>query len=217
MDCRIKSGKDDRAVWVSSLGPWVKPEGDRERMASPHGARQLQAFSDSASTMAFTLCRSMVLSFTFDWLSNKEMVVFTLVIAGLWQGTGLTMALMLAGLRSIDDEIWKAARVDGIQMWRTYISIVIPMMRPVLVTTFVLSASGIVRIYDLVVALTQGGPGLFSEMPATYVMANLFGGNLAQGLAASSVMLVITAIVFVPWAIVEFGRGSGEQREPKVS
>jgi ABC-type sugar transport system permease subunit len=134
--------------------------------------------------------------FTFDWLSNKDMVVFTLVIAGLWQGTGLTMALMLAGLRSIDDEVWKAARVDGIPMWRTYISIVIPMMRPVLVTTFVLSASGIVRIYDLVVALTQGGPGLFSEMPATYVMSNLFGGNLAQGLAASSVMLVITAIVF---------------------
>ena len=155
--------------------------------------------------------------FTFDWLSNKDMVVFTLVIAGLWQGTGLTMALMLAGLRSIDDEVWKAARVDGIPMWRTYISIVIPMMRPVLVTTFVLSASGIVRIYDLVVALTQGGPGLFSEMPATYVMSNLFGGNLAQGLAASSVMLVITAIVFVPWAIVEFGRGSGEQGGPKVS
>jgi glucose/mannose transport system permease protein len=146
-------------------------------------------------------------SFTFDWLSNKDMVVFTLVIAGLWQGTGITMALMLAGLRSIDDEVWKAARVDGIPAWRTYVSIVIPMMRPVLITTFVISASGVVRIYDLVVALTQGGPGLFSEMPSTYVMVNMFGGNLAQGLAAAAVMLTITVIVLVPWAIVEFGRG----------
>jgi glucose/mannose transport system permease protein len=154
--------------------------------------------------------------FTFDWLANRDMVVYTLVIAGLWQGTGLTMALMLAGLRSIDDEVWKAARIDGIPTWRTYISIVIPMMRPVLVTTFVLSAAGIVRVYDLVVALTQGGPGLFSEMPSTYVMANLFGGALSQGLAASSVMLVITAIVFTPWAIVEFGRGSDARNRTQM-
>ena len=144
-------------------------------------------------------------SFTFDWLGNRDMVVYTLVIAGLWQGTGLIMALMLAGLRGIDDEIWRAARVDGIPKWRTYISIVIPMMRPVLITTLVIAASGIVRIYDLVVALTQGGPGLFSEMPAKYVYDNMFQGALGQGLAASSVMLIATGIILIPWAIVEFG------------
>ena len=109
-------------------------------------------------------------SFTFDWLGNRDMVVYTLVIAGLWQGTGLTMALMLAGLRGIDEEVWKAARIDGIPKWRTYLSIVIPMMRPVLITTLVIAASGIVRIYDLVVALTQGGPGLATEMPANTCM-----------------------------------------------
>ncbi len=151
-------------------------------------------------------------SFTFDWLTNRDMVVYTLVIAGLWQGSGITMALMLAGLRGIDDEVWKAARVDGIPAWRTYLSIVIPMMRPVLITTLVLSGAGVVKIYDLVVSLTQGGPGLFSEMPSTYVMANLFGGNLAQGLAASSMMLVITAIILVPWIVVEFGRGGSRAR-----
>jgi glucose/mannose transport system permease protein len=144
-------------------------------------------------------------SFTFDWLGNRDMVVYTLVIAGLWQGTGLIMALMLAGLRGIDDEIWRAARVDGIPKWRTYISIVIPMMRPVLITTLVIAASGVVRIYDLVVALTQGGPGLFSEMPAKYVYDNMFQNALGQGLAASSVMLVTTGIILIPWAIVEFG------------
>jgi len=127
------------------------------------------------------------------------------VIAGLWQGTGLIMALMLAGLRGIDDEIWRAARVDGIPKWRTYVSIVIPMMRPVLITTLVIAASGVVRVYDLVVALTQGGPGLFSEMPAKYVYDNMFQNALGQGLAASSVMLITTGIILIPWAIVEFG------------
>jgi len=149
-------------------------------------------------------------SFTFDWLGNRDMVVYTLVIAGLWQGTGLIMALMLAGLRGIDPEVWKAARVDGIPTWRTYISIVLPMMRPVLITTLVIAASGVVRVYDLVVALTQGGPGLFSEMPAKYVYDNMFQGALGQGLAASSVMLIATGIILIPWAVVEFG---GKRRQ----
>ena len=95
------------------------------------------------------------------------------------------MALMLAGLRGIDDEIWRAARIDGIPKWRTYIQIVLPMMRPVLVTTFVIVASGAVRVYDLVVALTQGGPGLSSQVPTIYVYETMFVGALAQGTAAS--------------------------------
>ncbi|MCK1978070.1 ABC transporter permease subunit, partial [Jeotgalicoccus huakuii] len=79
------------------------------------------------------------------------------------------MVLMLAGLRSVDEEIWKAARVAGIPKWKTYLFIILPMMRPVLVTTIVLIASGIVKLYDLVVAMTNGGPGIASEVPAKYV------------------------------------------------
>jgi glucose/mannose transport system permease protein len=145
-------------------------------------------------------------SFTFDWIANRQMVVYTLVIAGLWQGTGLVMALMLAGLRGIDDEIWKASRVDGIPKWRTYIFIVIPMLRPVFITALVIVASGIVRIYDLVVAMTGGGPGLSSQFPAVYVYEYMFASNLGLGLAASSVMLIAVAVIVVPWAFYEFGR-----------
>jgi glucose/mannose transport system permease protein len=150
-------------------------------------------------------------SFTFDWLTNRKMVVYTLVIAGIWQGTGLVMALMLAGLRGIDDEIWKAARVDGIPKWRTYVFIVIPMMRPVFVTALVIVASGIVRTYDLVVAMTGGGPGISSTFPAVYVYEFMFVRNLGQGLAASSVMLLTVAIIVVPWAYFEFGRNRGQR------
>ncbi|WDR07572.1 sugar ABC transporter permease [Devosia rhodophyticola] len=144
-------------------------------------------------------------SFTFDWLKNRNMVIYALVIAGLWQGTGFVMVLLLAGLRGIDEEIWKAARVDGISTWRTYLFIVLPMMRGVIVTTLVIVGSGIVRLYDLVVAMTQGGPGISSEVPAKYVYNYMFGaGNLGQGLAASSVMLLTVFIILIPWMLIEF-------------
>ena len=68
------------------------------------------------------------------------------------------MCIMLAGLRGIDEDIWKAARIDGIPTWKTYTHVIIPMMRPVFVTALVLIASGIVRVYDLVVAQTAAGP-----------------------------------------------------------
>ena len=149
--------------------------------------------------------------FTFDWIANPRMVLFALLIAGLWQGVGFCMVLMLAGLRGVDDEIWKAARVDGIPTWRTYVSVVLPMMRGVLVTAVVLIGSGIVRLYDLVVALTNGGPGISSEVPAKYGYNYMFsGGNIGQGLAAASMMLLTVLIIMVPWAYLEFG-GKGRR------
>ena len=145
-------------------------------------------------------------SFNFNPLYDQQIVIYGILIAGLWQGTGLIMCLMLAGLRGIDEDIWKAARVDGIPTWKTYLFIVIPMMRPVFITTLVIIASGIVRLYDLVVAQTSGGPGGASEVPAKYVYDYMiFAQNLGQGFAASTMMLLSVAIIVVPWAYLEFG------------
>jgi len=146
-------------------------------------------------------------SFTFDPLNNPDTVLYGLLIAGLWQGTGFVMCLMLAGLRGIDEDIWKAARVDGIPTWKTYVVIIIPMMRAVFVTTLVIIASGIIRLYDLVVAMTSGGPGgNASQVPAMYVYDYMFQAqNLGQGFAASTMMLLSVLIVLIPWAYLEFG------------
>ncbi|WP_054005052.1 carbohydrate ABC transporter permease [Cypionkella psychrotolerans] len=145
-------------------------------------------------------------TFTFDPLHNPNTVLYGLLIAGLWQGTGFTMCLMLAGLRGIDEDIWKAARVDGIPKWKTYIYVVIPMMRPVFMTTLVIVAAGIIKLYDLVVAQTSGGPGNASQVPAMYVYRYMFTAqNLGQGFAASTMMLLSVLIVLVPWAYLEFG------------
>ncbi|AUR01887.1 sugar ABC transporter permease [Phaeobacter inhibens] len=145
-------------------------------------------------------------SFAFDPLNNPETVIFGVLIAGLWQGSGFVMVIMLAGLRGIDEDIWKAARVDGIGVTKTYVRVIIPMMRPVFVTALVIIASGIIKLYDLVVAQTNGGPGISSEVPAKYVINYMFEAqNLGQGFAASTMMLLSVIIILVPWAYLEFG------------
>jgi len=145
-------------------------------------------------------------NFTFDPLYDANIVIYGVLIAALWQGSGLIMCLMLAGMRGIDEEIWKAARVDGIPVWKTYLLIIVPMMRPVFVTTIVIITAGIVKVYDLVVAQTGGGPGISSEVPAKYVYDLMFKQqNLGQGFAASTMMLVSVLIILIPWMYLEFG------------
>jgi glucose/mannose transport system permease protein len=145
-------------------------------------------------------------NFTFDPLNNPEIVIYGILIAGIWQGSGFVMVLLLAGMRGIDEDIWKASRVEGIPAWKTYIFIVIPMMRPVFVTAIVIIAAAIIKVYDLVVAQTSGGPGIASEVPAKYVIEKMFGAqNLGLGFAASTMMLVSVLVVLIPWAYLEFG------------
>jgi glucose/mannose transport system permease protein len=151
--------------------------------------------------------------FTFNIINSRQYVLVALVLAGLWQGTGFVMTIMLAGLRGIDDEIWRATRVDGIPTWRAYLFVIIPMLRPVFITTLVFAASGIVRLYDLVVAMTGGGPGFTSDVPAKYVYDFMFqGGNLGQSMAASTMMLLTVLVVLIPWAYYEFGSRKRTER-----
>jgi len=151
-------------------------------------------------------------SFTFDWLVNQDMVIYTLVIAGLWQASGLVMAILLAGLRGIDADLWKAARIDGIPTWRVYVSIVLPLLGPMIVTASVLLAAAVAKLYDLVVAMTRGGPGISSEVPAKFVMDHLFErNNIGLATAAATVMLVTVVALLGPWIYVRYGRSGGRR------
>ncbi len=145
-------------------------------------------------------------TFTFDPINNADIVIYGILIAGIWQGSGFVMVLLLAGMRGIDEDVWKASRVEGIPAWKTYIFIVIPMMRPVFVTALVIISAGIIKVYDLVVAQTSGGPGIASEVPAKYVIEKMFTSqNLGLGFAASTMMLLSVLVVLIPWAYLEFG------------
>jgi glucose/mannose transport system permease protein len=151
-------------------------------------------------------------SFTFDWLVSRDFAIYTIVIAGLWQASGLVMAILLAGLRGVDAELWKAARVDGIPTWRVYLSIVLPLLGPMIVTATVLLAVSVVKLYDLVVAMTLGGPGIATEVPAKFVMDHLFErNNIGLATACATVMLVTVLAVLAPWLYSQYAR-AGVQR-----
>ena len=146
-------------------------------------------------------------TFTFDWLIDPDMAIYTIVIAGVWQSTGFVVALFLAGLRGIDDAIIKAARVDGAGLWRIYLRIVIPSLRPVFFTTFMILGHIAVKSFDLVMALTGGGPGYATDLPATYMYTYSFTrGQIGLGSASAMVMLGGVLAVVVPYLYSELGR-----------
>jgi glucose/mannose transport system permease protein len=148
-------------------------------------------------------------SFTLDWLNQQETAIYALVGAGLWASVGVSMVIMLAGLRGVDENIWKATRVDGVARWRVYVFLVPGLIRPMILTSAVLLTISAIRVYDLVVVMTGGGPGIATEMPAKYVMDMLFlKSNLGQATAAATIMLLtVLALVVIPtWAGIAYAR-----------
>ena len=146
-------------------------------------------------------------NFTFDWLVNREMSIYTIVIAAVWQSSGFIMALFLAGLRSVDDEIVKAAKIDGASLYSIYITIILPMMRPVFMSSIVILLHISIKSYDLVIALTAGGPGISSDMPAVFMTQMAFHRSEIGLASASAVMMFLTVLALVvPYLYSELRR-----------
>ncbi|MBE0554162.1 MAG: sugar ABC transporter permease [Rhodobacteraceae bacterium] len=143
-------------------------------------------------------------SFSFTWIKDNDMAIYTIVIAAVWQTSGFVMAMFLAGLRGIDNEILKAAQIDGASNWQLYRRIVIPLLRPAFLSAFVILFHLAIKSYDLVVALTGGGPGRSTEMPATFMYSYTFTRN-QMGIGASSavIMLMTIAAIMIPYLYSE--------------
>jgi glucose/mannose transport system permease protein len=143
-------------------------------------------------------------SFTFDWLVNPDKAIYCVAIAGIWQSSGFVMALFLAGLRGIDESIIKAAQVDGASLPRIYWRILIPSLRPVFFSTLMVVSHLAIKSFDLVMALTAGGPGFATDLPATFMYAMSFTrGQLGLGAASATVMLATVAAIVVPYLYSE--------------
>lgn len=146
-------------------------------------------------------------SFTFDWLVRPDRALYTLVIASIWHSAGLIMVIVLAGLRGIDTDLWKAIRMEGIPLWRAYLQVIFPGMRPVIASCVVLLMSEVIRGYDLVIAMTKGGPGISTEMPAKFAVDFYFARvNLGLASAASIMMLLLSLLLLAPYFYSEFRR-----------
>ena len=147
-------------------------------------------------------------TFRFNWIKDRNMAIYTVVIAAVWQSSGFVMAMFLAGLRGVDNEIIRAAQIDGASNVRLYRRIIIPMLRPIFLSAFVVLAHLAIKSYDLVIALTNGGPGQATELPATFMYSYTFTRNsMGIGAASATVMLIMIASIIVPYLYAELKPG----------
>lgn len=143
-------------------------------------------------------------NFSFGWIKDSEMAIYCVVIAAVWQTTGFVMAMFLAGLRGVDTEQINAAKVDGARTWQIYLNVIIPQLGAVFVSAFVILAHTAIKSYDLVVALTNGGPGRSTWLPSVFMYQYTFTRNeMAVGAASSVLMLGAIAIIVVPYLVSE--------------
>ena len=143
-------------------------------------------------------------SFSFDWLVQGDTAIYCVVIAGIWQSAGFAMALFLAGLRGIDDSIIKAAQIDGASLPRIYWRILLPILRPVVFSTVMVLSHLSIKSFDLVMALTGGGPGYATDVPATFMYVMSFTrGQIGLGAASATMMLATVAAIVVPYLYSE--------------
>lgn len=143
-------------------------------------------------------------SFSFGWIKDRDMALYTIVLAAVWQTSGFVMAMFLAGLRGIDNEILKAAQIDGASNWSLYRRIVIPMLRPAFLSAFVILSHLAIKSYDLVIALTGGGPGRATELPATFMYSYTFSRNqMGIGATSAVIMLMTVAAIMIPYLYAE--------------
>jgi glucose/mannose transport system permease protein len=143
-------------------------------------------------------------NFTFDWIINPKWAIYTLAIAAIWQSSGFAMAIYLAALRGVDDEIVKAARIDGASAIQTYWNVILPLLRPAFFTAIIVQTALALRCFDLMVAMTGGGPGFASDLPTNFFYQFAFGRNRLAFAAASGAMIFVMVLsVMLPFIISE--------------
>jgi glucose/mannose transport system permease protein len=141
-------------------------------------------------------------SFKFALTTDRKYAIYAIIITGIWQASGFAMALFLAGLRSVDPDLVKAAQIDGASWARTYRRVILPVIAPIFIAVAVVMLQFAIKTFDLVVALTGGGPGISTSFPANYVYDLMFQrGQIAEGAAAAIMMLLALSVVLVPYAL----------------
>ena len=136
------------------------------------------------------------------WLTDIHTALYSLVIAAVWQMSGFCMAMFLAGLRGIPEELREAARVDGATEWQAFWRVIFPLLRPITLSAVIILGHISLKIFDLVFVMTFGGPGYATDMPGLYMFIASFRQDLfARGAAIAMVLLVMVALLIVPYLI----------------
>ena len=143
----------------------------------------------------------------FDWIVLPNRSLFALSLVAVWHATGFVMAMFIAGLRGVDDSVFKAAMIDGASLPRIYWSVILPTLRPTVFSAALILLPAALKTFDLVVVLTQGGPGQSSVLPAFYMFDRFFRRDqMGLGAASGSIILMMCIGIAVPYILGELKR-----------
>jgi len=136
------------------------------------------------------------------WFTDPNIAIYSVVLAAVWQLSGFTMAMYLAGMRGVSDELREAARVDGASEWQLYRFVIVPLLNPITLSAVIVLGHISLKIFDLVFAMTGSGPAFSTDVPGIFMFETTFRGNrFAEGAAIAIVMLLMVATVVIPYLV----------------
>jgi glucose/mannose transport system permease protein len=145
--------------------------------------------------------------FAFDWIIDRDRVIYAVVAAAVWQQAGFVAVLFSAALRGIETDMIRAAEIDGAGPFRIYRSVILPTLGPAFISALVILIAFALKTFDLVVVMTAQGPGYASALPSTFVYDMTFQRNqMGVGAAAATSILAFSLLFVVPYAILELGK-----------
>jgi raffinose/stachyose/melibiose transport system permease protein len=137
-----------------------------------------------------------------DWLGDPKIALYSIFVAYIWQSSGVSMVLFLAGLQGVPEELKEAARVDGANPWRVFWNVILPCLRETFIVVTVLTIINSLKVFDLIVGMTSGGPAQSTQVLALWSYTQSFGlHDYGNGMAISMVLLAITLVIVVPYMI----------------
>jgi raffinose/stachyose/melibiose transport system permease protein len=137
------------------------------------------------------------------WLTNPSLALFSVALVDVWKGVGLATLIYIAGIVSIPNEYFEAAKMDGASATNRFFHIILPLARPATVTVIILSLIGGLRYFDLIWAMTRGGPGFSSDVIASVIYKQYQAGFYGLSTAGNVILFVLVCAVVVPlfWAL----------------
>jgi len=133
-----------------------------------------------------------------DWLNDPRYALFSCIMTDVWRTSGFAMVIYLAGLQVIPSELYETADLDGANAWNKFIHVTFPLLAPSFTVNLVLSIIGTMKVFVMILVLTNGGPGYATEVLNTYIMSAFSEGLYGYGTAANILLVLLISIIGLP-------------------
>jgi raffinose/stachyose/melibiose transport system permease protein len=132
------------------------------------------------------------------WLTDPKLALLSVALVDVWRGVGLATVIYMAGIASISRDYYEASTIDGASAWDNFWNITLPLVKPATVTVIILSLIGGLRSFDLIWAMTRGGPGFTSDVIASVIYKQYQAGFYGLSTAGNVVLFVVVTVIIVP-------------------